>query len=216
MGMCTCSRWFGLWGGEHGVREWNACDDVESDAGKSRLFRKWYDIDKNYFYKLEFYIVPCEFFRRCLASGEGGNNCDMVWCFRLPSPSVDGTIILDLVFVTESVVSRACNAISRFLLIDWMASWNSVISRVLDNALSVVKIDRPCIRGKRLLIAWSTRCCTCIVTASIWFWLDVEAVLCWCLKGVSANNLHNRGNTTYRDIILLWDLRIGSLLRTWW
>ena len=40
MGMCTCSRWFGLWGGEHGVREWNTCDNVESDAGKSRLFRK--------------------------------------------------------------------------------------------------------------------------------------------------------------------------------
>ena len=40
MGTCMCSRWFGLWGGEYGVREWNTCDDVESDARKSRLFRK--------------------------------------------------------------------------------------------------------------------------------------------------------------------------------
>ena len=156
----------------------------------------------------------CEVFRHCLASGEAGNSCDTVWCFHLPSSDID-TTILDFNFVIKSVVSHACSAISRLLLIVWIVSWNSTIFCVCDNALSVVKIDRPCIWGKRLLIIWSTHCCTCITTALVRS-EDVEVILHWHLKVVSNfDSVVTNKSNTYQDIILFWYLQVSFPLWTW-
>lgn len=82
----------------------------------SRMMKTWlYNGTTTLFY--------VKFFWHCLALGVAGNSCDTVWCFCLPSSDVDGITILDFDFVTKSVVSHPCNAISRsfkwYLEIQW-------------------------------------------------------------------------------------------------
>lgn len=116
-------------------------------------------------------MVLSDVFYLCLASGDGGKRFAGIGRFRLGGRfDDDWTAIVSDEWMLEGPATDGCardldnglrrvctweSAASKLVLSRRKVSWNSVMLGVLDIALSVASMHKPCIHGRRTLMVCS-------------------------------------------------------------